>query len=174
MPNPSTLALDCRCTLGEGIVWSPDLQSVLWTDIEKSTLWMYRPHDGIARQWSLPDRLGCFAMCRSGRLLLGLAKSLAFAQVDFDGDSPLRIAPVMPIEPGGTRTRINDGRTDRAGNFVFGTYNEAQDAAEWKFLPVPRPDLACAASISEASSSPTASASASTAGRCTFATHRQV
>ena len=81
-------------------MWSPNLQSVLWTDIEKSTLWMYRPHDGIARQWSLPDRLGCFAMCRSGRLLLGLAKSLAFAEVDFDGDSPLRIAPVMPIEPG--------------------------------------------------------------------------
>jgi L-arabinonolactonase len=133
MQHTSTLALDCRCTLGEGIVWSPNLQSVLWTDIEKSTLWMYRPHDGIARQWSLPDRLGCFAVCRSGRLLLGLAKSLAFADVDFDGDSPLRIAPVIDIEPGGTRTRINDGRTDRAGNFVFGTYNEAQDAASGSF-----------------------------------------
>src|SRR3954462_614380 len=133
MQNTSTLALDCRCTLVEVLVGSQNLQSVLWTDIEKSKLWMYRPHDGMARQWSLPDRLGCFAVCRSGRLLLGLAKSLAFAEIDFDGDSPLRIAPVMPIEPGGTRTRINDGRTDRAGSFVFGTYNEAQDAASGSF-----------------------------------------
>src|SRR3954452_6414402 len=125
MQNTSTLALDCRCTLGEGIVWSRDLRSVLWTDIEKSTLWMYRPHDQMARHWSLPNRLGCFAVCRSGRLLLGLAKSLAFSQVDFEGSSPIRIAPVVPIEPGVTRTRINDGRTDRSGNFVFGTYNEA-------------------------------------------------
>lgn len=133
MQNTSTLALDCRCTLGEGIVWSPTLRSVLWTDIEKSTLWMYRPDDGIARQWPLPDRLGCFGVCQSGRLLLGLAKSLAFAEVDFDGNSPLRMTPVIPIEPGVTRTRINDGRTDRAGNFVFGTYNEAQDAASGSF-----------------------------------------
>jgi L-arabinonolactonase len=133
MPNTSRLALDCRCTLGEGILWSPSLRSVLWTDIERSTLWMYRPQENVTRRWSLPDRLGSFALCQSGRLLLGLAKSLAFAELDFEGESHLRIAPVIPIEPGVTRTRINDGRTDRAGNFVFGTYNEAQDAPSGSF-----------------------------------------
>jgi L-arabinonolactonase len=66
-------------------------------------------------------------------LLLGLAKSLAFAELDFEGEPHVRIAPVIPIEPGVTRTRINDGRTDRAGNFVFGTYNEAQDAPSGSF-----------------------------------------
>ena len=43
------------------------------------------------------------------------------------------MTPVIPIEPEVTRTRINDGRTDRAGNFVFGTYNEAQDAPSGSF-----------------------------------------
>ena len=65
MTQTATLALDCRCTLGEGIVWSPRLRSLLWTDIETSTLWMYRPHDRMTRQWSLPDRLGSFAVCES-------------------------------------------------------------------------------------------------------------
>jgi L-arabinonolactonase len=124
MTQTATLALDCRCTLGEGIVWSPRLRSLLWTDIEKSTLWMYRPHDRMTRQWSLPDRLGSFAVCESGRLLLGLAKSLAFADLDAAAGPELRVLSIVPIELQIARTRINDGRTDREGNFVFGTMNE--------------------------------------------------
>lgn len=120
----ATLAVDCRCTLGEGLVWSSRLRSLLWTDIERSTLWMYRPHDRSTRQWSLPDRLGSFALCESGRLLLGLAKSLVFTDLDNASEPDLPVLPILPIEPQMARTRINDGRTDRAGNFVFGTMNE--------------------------------------------------
>ena len=133
MPTDARLLVDCRCTLGEGIVWSRRLRSLLWTDIEKSTLWMHDPGDGRSRQWSLPDRLGSFALCESGRLLLGLAKSLAFADLDAATGSGLQIDPIMPIEPHMARTRINDGRTDRSGNFVFGTFNEAQDAPTGSF-----------------------------------------
>jgi len=133
MTNTATLAVDCRCTLGEGIVWSERLRSLLWTDIEKSTLWMYRPHDRLTRQWSLPDRLGSFVLCESGRLLLGLAKSLAFAELDAASGSHLPVLPILPIEPEVARTRINDGRIDRAGNFVFGTMNEDHQPANGSF-----------------------------------------
>jgi L-arabinonolactonase len=134
MQPAARLAADCRCTLGEGIVWSPGLRSVLWTDIEQSTLWMYRPHDQLTRRWSLPDRLGSFALCESGRLLLGFAKSLAFADLDTTSEnSELAVSPILPIEPQIPRTRINDGRTDRAGNFVFGTMNEDHHPANGSF-----------------------------------------
>ena len=133
MTRTATLALDCRCTLGEGIVWSQRLRSLLWTDIEESALWMYRPHDKLTRQWSLPDRLGSFVLCESGRLLLGLAKRLAFADLDAATGSSLPVVPLLPIEPDMARTRINDGRIDRAGNFVFGTMNEDQDAPSGSF-----------------------------------------
>jgi L-arabinonolactonase len=129
-----TLAVDCRCTLGEGIVWSRGLRSVLWTDIEQSTLWMYRPHDQLTRRWPLPDRLGSFAVCESGRLLLGLAKSLAFLDLDTTSENaPLSMTSILPIEPQVPRTRTNDGRTDRAGNFVFGTMNEDHRPANGSF-----------------------------------------
>jgi L-arabinonolactonase len=105
----------------------------LWTDIENSTLWMYRPHDRLTRQWVLPDRLGSFVLCDSGRLLLGLAKSLVFADLDAASGANLPVVPVLPIEPEMARTRMNDGRIDRAGNFVFGTMNEDQDAASGSF-----------------------------------------
>jgi L-arabinonolactonase len=133
MDTTATLAVDCRCTLGEGIVWSPRLRSLLWTDIENSTLWMYRPHDRFTRQWSLPDRLGSFVLCGSGRLLLGFAKSLAFADLDAASGSNLPVIPILPIEPEVARTRINDGRIDRAGNFVFGTMNEDHRPANGSF-----------------------------------------
>ena len=133
MTRTATLTLDCRCTLGEGIVWSQRLRSLLWTDIEESALWMYRPHDKLTRQWSLPDRLGSFVLCESGRLLLGLAKRLAFADLDAATGSSLPVVPLLPIEPDMARTRINDGRIDRAGNFVFGTMNEDQDAPSGSF-----------------------------------------
>jgi L-arabinonolactonase len=133
MVPPATLSVDCRCTLGEGILWWPDRRSLLWTDIEKSTLWMHRLDDNVTREWRLPDRLGSFAICESGRLLLGLAKNLASGDLDERDGSELRIQPVMPIEPILPRNRINDGRTDRAGNFVFGTMNELHDSPAGSF-----------------------------------------
>jgi L-arabinonolactonase len=133
MVAPATLVFDCRCTLGEGILWWPDRRSLLWTDIEKSTLWMHRVDDDVSRQVALPDRLGCFAICESGRLLLGLAKSLVYLKLEAgDGGEP-RVEPIMPIEPAIPRNRINDGRTDRTGNFVFGTMNEIQDSPTGSF-----------------------------------------
>lgn len=127
------LALDCRCWLAEGILWCPQRQLLFWTDIHASQLWMGRPsEDGTlsradVRSWLLPDRLGCLAFTRSGSLLLGLAKGLYLFDVDanIDGvsDAPPLVA-LAPVEPAEPRTRINDGRCDRAGHFVFGTMNE--------------------------------------------------
>jgi len=126
--SSATLVADCRCTLGEGILWWPRRRSLVWTDIEKSTLWMHRVDDDVSRQYPLPDRLGSFAICESGRLLLGLAKSLAYLDLEDSAGAEPRFAPIISIEPAIPRNRINDGRTDRAGNFVFGTMNEIQDS----------------------------------------------
>jgi L-arabinonolactonase len=87
----------------------------------------------ITRIWALPDRLGSFAICESGRLLLGLAKGLFLADVDGASGAELHVEPVIALEAQLPRTRINDGRTDREGNFVFGTFNEAKDEPRGSF-----------------------------------------
>jgi L-arabinonolactonase len=117
------LLVDCRCTLGEGILWDARRGAWLWTDIEGRRLWQHRPADGITRHWKVPDRLGSFALCASGRVLLGLAKSLAFADLDAAAGDELAVVTIAPLEPA-LETRTNDGRTDRDGNFVFGTMSE--------------------------------------------------
>jgi sugar lactone lactonase YvrE len=55
---------------------------------------------------------------------MGLAKGLVLADVDWTSDRSPELSPLTPVEPDEPRTRINDGRCDRAGNFVFGTFNE--------------------------------------------------
>jgi L-arabinonolactonase len=124
-PRTAALCVDAMCTLGEGLVWCPRRQALLWTDIEEARLWMHTPSTGRTRSWALPDRVGAFALCASGRVLLGLAKALAFADIDrHDGAGVVPLLSVTPVEADEPRTRINDGRTDRDGHFVFGTMNE--------------------------------------------------
>jgi L-arabinonolactonase len=72
----------------------------------------------------VPDRLGSFAICASGTLLLGLAKGLYRADIGAPWDGPLPVTWIADVERDMLSTRINDGRTDRSGHFVFGTMNE--------------------------------------------------
>jgi L-arabinonolactonase len=123
-PGPVELAVDCRCILGESILWCPHREVLWWSDIQSSRLWMHSPQRRQTLNWDLPDRLGCLALCESGKLLLGLAKGLFLAEADWTSDESPTLIPLTPVEPDETRTRINDGRCDRAGNFVFGTLNE--------------------------------------------------
>ena len=125
----ATLLVDSRCTLGEGIVWDGRRDALLWTDIEGATLWLHHTDDGSTRTWRLPGRLGSLALCDSGKLLLALAKALVLADIDRQGDGVLAVDVLVPLEVDLPSTRTNDGRTDRAGNFVFGTMNEDPDRA---------------------------------------------
>ena len=67
----------------------------------------------------------CFRPAQSGKLLLGFTKQLCTAALDKEGRAgTLDVTPLVSVEAALASTRINDGRTDRAGNFVFGTLNE--------------------------------------------------
>jgi sugar lactone lactonase YvrE len=126
----AALVVDSRCTLGEGLLWDPRRDALLWTDIERSALWLHHTDDGSTRTWRLPARLGSFALCDSGKLLLALAKGLYLADVDRPADDGiLPVTRLVALEENLPSTRTNDGRTDRAGNFVFGTLNEDPERA---------------------------------------------
>ena len=112
------LMVDARNALGECVLWCERTGRVLWTDILGSVLWV---HDGqSARSIPMPERLASFALTGSDdRLLLGLASRLAF--YDFSTGEVTTICEVESDLPG---TRLNDGRCDRQGRFVFGTFNQ--------------------------------------------------
>ena len=117
--HSAALLLDTKCTLGEGSTWCAKTGRFYWNDIVGARLWRYDPRDGGSTFWRMPERLGSFALCADPRyLLLGLATHLAF--FDLTTGETQRIVDVEP----GLNTRVNDGRCDRQGRFVFGTKDE--------------------------------------------------
>lgn len=128
----STLALTLSqaAALGEGLQWHARSGRWWWTDIESAQLLAWTPGSRVPLVCRLPDRLGCFAHTRNGRMLLGLAKRLCLATLAdplAEGAAAVSLEQLCGVDAMEPRTRINDGRCDRAGNFVFGTLNEAPE-----------------------------------------------
>ena len=119
----ATLAVHARCALGEGATWCARSERFYWTDIEGARLYRFDPSTGERMSWPMPERLATFAFCADPHhLLLGLATHLAF--FDLTTHEMRRIVDVEP----GLATRLNDGRCDRQGRFVFGTKYEGTES----------------------------------------------
>lgn len=118
------LAVDAGDRLGECALWDEEGQAFWWTDIEGSKICRLAG-DGSVREWRLPHRVGSFAFCADAPslLLLGLDEGIAI----FD-TAEGTLSPVIPVAGLPPTARINDGRCDRQGRFVFGTYNPKEEA----------------------------------------------
>lgn len=115
------LLVDSRNELGEGVLWCERSARVFWTDIEGAQLHSLHPASGQRASWPLPERLGCFAFTVDANIvLLGLASRLAWLDLRSGA-----VTALMPVEAALPSTRLNDGRCDRAGRFVFGTMDES-------------------------------------------------
>lgn len=107
---------DTISLLGECPIWCDRTNQLFWTDIPGCQLRALDPISGDVRHWSLSEPLGSFALTADKNvLLMGLASGLGY--YNLTNGHFTKIA----ASPGVTSTRINDGRCDRAGNFVFST-----------------------------------------------------
>ncbi|HEV7814214.1 MAG TPA: SMP-30/gluconolactonase/LRE family protein [Janthinobacterium sp.] len=112
---------DGQNSLGEGVLWCERSQQVYWTDIHAARLHACHPGSGAHGEWTMPERLCCFALTADENvLLLGLESGLAFFNLQ-----TRVLLPICDVEADLPTTRINDGRCDRQGRFVFGTLDEA-------------------------------------------------
>ncbi|MCS3434515.1 SMP-30/gluconolactonase/LRE family protein [Klebsiella sp. BIGb0407] len=103
-------------TLGECPIWCGKTGRLFWADIMGHELLAHHQETGIIRRWSLPEPLGSFALTENENiLLLGLASRLGYFDLTSGIFSDVAASPGVP------GTRINDGRCDRSGNFVFST-----------------------------------------------------
>jgi L-arabinonolactonase len=113
------LLVDCRNALGEGVLWDPRSRRVWWTDILGRKVWSLDPSTGAAASLDVPSRVCCFAPRARGGWLMAFAEG--FALYDLASGDRRDLAAFEPELPS---TRLNDGRTDRAGRFVAGGCDE--------------------------------------------------
>ena len=111
------MVVNCNNFAGECCIWD-DMKGLLyWIDQKKCKLWTYNPKSKAYMSYDLPERPGSFGLCKNNPDLL----IMCF----FNGPRYYNIKTkqiserFFDFEPNMV-TRINDGRCDRQGNFVFG------------------------------------------------------
>lgn len=114
-----SIAADVKNKLGECPLWCERTRRLYWTDIESSELLALDEGSNTVMRWSLPERLGSFALTEKANILL-MALESRIGFYDLNTDTFTTVA----ASPGETGTRTGDGRCDRAGNFVFGTMDD--------------------------------------------------
>ena len=126
---PLVLALTHAASLGEGLQWHAPSGRWWWTDIEGECIYAWTPGASAALHVRMPERVGCFVHSRSGALVVGMAKRLArltLPDLKAVGSIVVESVEIAPVEADLKTNRVNDGRCDRAGNFVFGTLYEPE------------------------------------------------
>ncbi|WP_211209841.1 SMP-30/gluconolactonase/LRE family protein [Uliginosibacterium gangwonense] len=109
-------------TLGECVLWDERLQTLRWLDILGKRIWRLGPEDATPAMLSTSTRPACMALTADPqRLLVGFEDGLSF--LNTESGEATRLCDVDTDKP---YTRLNDGRCDRDGNFLFGTYDEVE------------------------------------------------
>ncbi|MCH6472112.1 SMP-30/gluconolactonase/LRE family protein [Sinomonas terrae] len=110
--------------VGEGPIWDPIREEVLWVDIPASAVMRAE----LTREGSLqiietilfPDTAGAVTISESGELLVAGRERL------YTRDRDGVIHPGTVLLPSGTGRRLNDGKPDPGGHFVVGSLSLRQ------------------------------------------------
>lgn len=113
------LALDARCSVAECPVWDEANDRVLFTDIPAARIHSFGLRDGRTETWDMPDVVGSFGLCRSGRLVVAMRDRVVL----FDPETEALTSLAM-LDHQDDGMRFNDGKVGPDGCFWVG---EADD-----------------------------------------------
>lgn len=113
------IAAKAENILGEVPVWDVATQTLWWIDIEGKLLQRLDWATGDVSRWTLPERMGSFALREKGGLVCAFESGFAFFTPDTGA-----IDWIARPEADQPRNRFNDGKTDRQGRFWAGTMDD--------------------------------------------------
>jgi L-arabinonolactonase len=102
--------------LGESPVWDAQERRLLWVDSVSRLIRAYDPATGETRETATPSMVGSIGLATGGRVVAGLADSIATIDLATGSCDPL-----LRLDPPDPNVRFNDGKVDREGRFVCGT-----------------------------------------------------
>jgi sugar lactone lactonase YvrE len=110
------LVVDAHAQVGEGPVWDPRQQRLLWTDIIGREVHVFDPVSGRDIAVPVDQPVGAIALRSAGGYVAAVQDG--FAELDLESG---QLALLAPVEKGLLDNRMNDGKCDRAGRFWAGT-----------------------------------------------------
>ena len=118
--NPKVL-WKLRCTLGEGTLWVKEHNSIYFTDIKKRKIYSFNILTKKKNYYNVNKEIGFLAHIKGYFFILGLQGELRIQNL-----KSKKISKSINIEPNIKLNRINDGKTDPAGNLWFGTMDNLE------------------------------------------------
>ena len=114
-----------RCTLGEGTLWVKEHNSIYFVDIKKKKVCSLNIKNKKKNIFKVNKEVGFIAHIKNHIFILGLQGELRIQNL-----KSKKILKSIKIEPNMKLNRINDGKTDPAGNLWFGTMDNLERKIE--------------------------------------------
>ena len=114
-----------RCTLGEGTLWVSEHKSIYFVDIKKKKIYSFNIKNKKKKIFKVNKEIGFIAHIKDHIFILGLQGELRIQNL-----KSKKILKSIKIEPNLKLNRINDGKTDPAGNLWFGTMDNLERKIE--------------------------------------------
>lgn len=116
------LLIDCEATLGEGPVWNPQHERLMFIDITERKVHQASvdgARSAIEETWVFDERVGAVAARRDGGFVLAVESG--FRLLDADGTEEERVT----VDHGDPTVRMNDGKCDPSGRFWAGSLSDS-------------------------------------------------
>lgn len=113
------LVWDSRCGVAECPVWDAANRRLLFCDINGRKINALAVDSGDRETWILPEVVGSFGLCCSGRLVVALRHRVVLFDPRTQAITDLTPAVVEPVT-----NRLNDGKVGPDGAFWVGSMDE--------------------------------------------------
>ena len=114
------LVWDSRCDVSESPVWDEANRRLLFCDINGKKIHALSVDNDTRETWDLPEVVGSFGLCRSGRLVVALRHRVVLFDPGTKAITELTPAVVEPVT-----NRLNDGKVGPDGAFWVGSMDES-------------------------------------------------
>ena len=114
VPNTPT------ATLGEGAIWHPEKNALMWVDITQGRVFMYKPGEGMLENIELQSMVGTVVPASKDYLAVA-AQEKGITSIKEDGSTEIMVDfPDHAAE----NVRFNDGKCDPQGRLWVGTMHK--------------------------------------------------
>lgn len=120
--------VDVKTTLGEGPVWDVEQQRLYWIDSADGRILRCTDDGRELRAWEVGQKIGSMALRQDGESAI-VALQNGVHTLDLKSGELNLIADPEPHLPD---NRLNDGKVDRQGRFIFGSMDTQEDNASAK------------------------------------------
>jgi sugar lactone lactonase YvrE len=140
MRDPRVIAARCvapvAALLGEGPLWDPRAQKLLFLDIKGGKIFQYDPQTGKTAAFDAPGMVSALGLRRKGGYVCASKSGFGLLSIVSDKVS---IIPIVDPEADMPRNRFNDGKVDPEGGFWAGTMDDAESGVDtgswWRLSP---------------------------------------